>query len=217
MRPRSIVSHLVRAVVLAALWVVWYLVYIRLNALGVQQGITWTSPGLFVPVAVYPYVFGSLALLVWPLFYNWRPDKFKRLVATYALAMGVSLVIYWLFPVAMARMSYDGPGLPRWLMRLVAASDAPANCFPSSHCLFAALGFIFCWAGGAGRWTVVASLVVALMVCASTVLVGQHYWADVAGGIALAAASYLMVHAFFRLRRRGSSRPDRDAPADSFT
>lgn len=202
MRPLSLVSHLGRAVVLAALWVVWYLVYTRLNALGVQHGVTWPSPGLFVPLAVYPYVFGSLALLLWPLWFNWPAEKFKKLVAAYALAMAISLVIYWQFPVSMKRMSYDGPGLARSLMRLVAATDDPANCFPSSHCLFAALGFIFCRAGGAGGWTILSSLVVAMMVCVSTVLVGQHYWADVAGGIALAVASYLIVHALFRLRRR---------------
>ncbi len=203
MRSLSWLGHLGRVVVLAAMWAGWYLIYTRLNALGVARGVTWPSPGLFVPLAVYPYIFGSLALLVWPLFYNWPAEKFEKLVATYGLAMAASLAIYWLYPVAMARMSYDGPGLPRRLMRLVAAGDAPANCFPSSHCLFAALGFIFCWAGGAGRWTILGSLVVALLVCLSTVLVGQHYWADVAGGIALAVASYLIVGTLFRLRRRG--------------
>jgi membrane-associated phospholipid phosphatase len=198
MRLRSWFGHLLRAAILAAMWVGWYLIYTRLNALGVGRGITWPAPGLFVPLAVYPYVFGSLALLVWPLFYNWPAQKFKKLVAAYALAMAVSLTIYWLYPVSMTRMGYDGPGLARWLMRQVAAADAPANCFPSSHCLFAVLGFIFCRAGGAGRGTIIGSLVVALLVCASTVLVGQHYWADVAGGMVLAVVSFLIVQAIFR-------------------
>jgi membrane-associated phospholipid phosphatase len=203
MNLRSWLGHLGRAVVLAALWVGWHLVYTRLNALGVANGVLWESHGLFVPVAVYPYVFGSLALLLWPLFYNWPYRRFMRLVAAYALAMAVSLLVYWLFPVCLNRMSYDGPGLARLLMRLVAASDQPANCFPSSHCLFAVLGFLFCRAGGAGRWTVAASLVVAGLVCASTVLVGQHRWEDVAGGVILAVGSFLTVQVLFRLRGRG--------------
>ena len=93
MSPRSLVSHLVRAVVLAVMWVAWYLIYTQLNALGVRHGVTWPAPGVFIPLAVYPYVFGSLALLVWPLFYNWRPDKFRRLVATYVLAMVISFLV----------------------------------------------------------------------------------------------------------------------------
>jgi membrane-associated phospholipid phosphatase len=203
MNPRTLLGHIGRVVVLAALWVGWHLVYTRLNALGVAGGVSWESHGLFVPAAVYPYVFGSLALLVWPLFYNWPIQRFRRLVAAYALAMAVSFLVYWLFPVCLNRMNYDGPGPARLLMRLVAASDQPANCFPSSHCLFAVLGFLFCRAGGAGRWTVVASLVVAVLVCASTVLVGQHRWEDVAGGIVLAVGSYLTVQACFRLTGRG--------------
>jgi membrane-associated phospholipid phosphatase len=206
MRSAPWFGHLARLVVLAAMWAGWYSIYTRLNALGLARGVTWEAPGLFVPAAVYPYVFGSLALVVWPLFYNWRAEKFRKLAAAYALAMALSLLIYWLYPVVMERMGYDGPGLARRLMRLVAAADAPANCFPSSHCLFAGLGFIFCWAGGAGRWTILGSLALAVMVCLSTVLVGQHYWADVAGGIALAVVSYLAVEAGFRFRTKRRSR-----------
>ena len=203
MTKRSLKGHVIRVIVLFAMWTAWYIVYAYLNAKGAKTGISWQAPGIFVPIAVYPYIFGSLLLIFLPLFWNWGYDRFIRLVVGYVLVIVISSLVYWLYPVYMKRITYDGPGLPRLLMRMVTAADDPANCFPSSHCMFATLGFIYVWASGANKWVTIFSAVVAIMVCISTVLVGQHYWVDIPGGIAAAVISYVLSRVLIQAKREG--------------
>ena len=119
----------------------------------------------------------------------------------------MAFVCYCVWPLGIVRPSFEGPGLGRWLMRQVVAVDQEANCFPSSHAYYAVLGAILVWHGGAGRLVRGATCLLAAAVCASTVTTGQHYCVDVAGGAAVAAASYAAVRFLLRERRRPAARP----------
>ncbi len=72
-------------------------------------------------------------------------------------------------------------------MRLVYASDQPYNDFPSLHTSLSTIVAIHWWridrrAGwGAAAWSV--------LIIASTLLIHQHYLADVGGGLALGIAA----------------------------
>lgn len=73
--------------------------------------------------------------------------------------------------------------LALWLYSI----DAPDNLFPSIHCLVS----WFCYLGIRGRkeipvWYQRVSMIIAILVFASTLLTKQHVIIDVAGGILLA-------------------------------
>jgi len=174
----------------AAVWLTavlaWNLAYAELNSRGVQLGVFWESPGIYKPWAVYPYVFGPIILLILPLVRNWRARRLYPMLAAYSVAIALSFAVYYFYPVVMVRIDYQGLGLADRLMRLVVSADDPANCFPSSHCMFAILGAWYVRAGGAGWSTSAACAVLAALVCLSTVLVGQHFWLDIPGGAAAA-------------------------------
>lgn len=83
----------------------------------------------------------------------------------------------------------DGRGGWFWnqVMTLVYSIDAADNLFPSIHCLVS----WFCYIGIRGKkefpaWYRGCSLVMAVLICLSTVLTKQHVLVDVAGGVLLA-------------------------------
>ena len=67
------------------------------------------------------------------------------------------------------------------------------NLLPSFHCINSTL----CYLGVAGRkeipvWFRAYSLVITVVIYASTVYVKQHYFLDIVTGVALAAAAYFL-------------------------
>ena len=111
-------------------------------------------------------------------------------------------VIFLAYPTA-----YPRPYLPasvnpftREIYRLTVAVDTPRNCFPSMHvaiCLFASfalarqnknLGIIF------GLWS--------CAIIISTLLLKQHYLADLAGGFIIAIIFYLIVFKIWRTNKK---------------
>jgi membrane-associated phospholipid phosphatase len=78
------------------------------------------------------------------------------------------------------------PGFGAWLLRCVYSFDPTTNTFPSAHCaiaVYAAIGLRF----ARSRPLFVWGIVTAVAICVSTVLMHQHYVADVASGALLAA------------------------------
>ena len=99
----------------------------------------------------------------------------------------VCMVFFILMPTTIYRPKLHGGGIWIWLTRFIYAFDLPDNLFPSIHCLDS----WFCWRGlfGAkkvGGWYKAFSLVFAIAVFASTVLVKQHYVADIIGAVIVA-------------------------------
>lgn len=110
--------------------------------------------------------------------------RFRRLLRAFALATVTAFAVFLAWPVALERPPVEG--VSSLLLRL-AWLDRPGNCFPSLHvavaCLFW-LAFRKCvsWPGA------FSALVIGI--CVSTVLVKQHYAADVLAGVALAIAAW---------------------------
>lgn len=202
----------IRCALGAAFFAAWYGIYAGLNTLGSGRCTVWDSPGLYVPIAVYPYVFGAAAVALAPFVWHRSPRAFARLLLAYAGTSAVFFLLYWLYPVCMQRGAYDAPGLADALMRMVVGLDDPANCFPSSHCMFATMGVLASWRGGAGTAAASAITVTGVVVAASTILVGQHYVADVVVGVPLAAVLFTgwdrLGHALLFRGTTGAARPD---------
>ena len=96
--------------------------------------------------------------------------------------------LYYRFIAGLPRERAD-----RFFCSNVYSVDTPDNLFPSLHCMISWL----CWAGIRGDRDVsfrvrAAALLMALLVCVSTLTVRQHVIADVIAGIVLAEIAYLL-------------------------
>lgn len=142
-----------------------------------------------IPLFAIPYLL-YLPLLLFTLVLfaatNWQ--RFKVLALAFVLASLVADLCFLLFQTYVQRPSVTGDDLGARLMRYVYTHDQPYNAFPSLHTAGATLCAIayFRWRRGYG----VAALPLALAIIAATVLIRQHYLADVAGGLALAGLTY---------------------------
>ncbi len=99
----------------------------------------------------------------------------------------VCLIFYLVVPTTNVRPNVDPSGFWNQLLLYLYSIDAADNLFPSIHCLVS----WFCYIGIRGnekipKWYRVLSCIMALLVCASTLLTKQHVIIDVIGGILLA-------------------------------
>ena len=99
----------------------------------------------------------------------------------------VCLVSFLAFPTTNTRPLITGSGLWNQAALWLYSIDAADNLFPSIHCLVS----WFCYLGIRGRkeiprWYQSVSMVIAILVFASTLLTKHHVIVDVAGGILLA-------------------------------
>lgn len=95
--------------------------------------------------------------------------------------------------------------------------DAADNLFPSIHCLVS----WFCYLGIRGRkeiprWYQSVSMVIAILVFASTLLTKQHVIVDVAGGILLAEFCFFIGRKtdLYRIYERSAAGSNRKSQAD---
>lgn len=141
-----------------------------------------------VPIFVIPYVsldyYVYLSLVVFLLF---RQRVFQSTALAMLLAWAISYAVYFAAQTFVARPSLAGADLLTRMIRDVYASDAPYNAFPSLHVSISTLMAIHWWRFDR-RAGVVAALWTALIV-PSTLFVHQHYLADVAGGLVVAAVT----------------------------
>ncbi len=109
-----------------------------------------------------------------------------RNLAGEQIAKLLCIACFLLFPTQMERPEITGDGVFAWLMRLIYRLDEPNMLFPSIHCLDS----WFCFRGAmrcphtARGWRVFC-FVFSLLVFASTLLVKQHLFVDVIGGVAV--------------------------------
>jgi membrane-associated phospholipid phosphatase len=199
--PASILlGSLAKVSVLALGAVIWVWTYSTLNARGAAPGraamftppLAW-APGLYMPWMAWIYVVGGYLLCWVPYAWNWSWPRLLRVMATYAAGSCVLFLIYFVWPVAILRPSYDSGLAGESLMRQVIAVDRPANCFPSSHAYMSAAAAFLVWRSTrrtAVRWTVAAA---AALVIVSTITVGQHYLMDAIAGVAVAWACVYVI------------------------
>lgn len=138
-----------------------------------------------VPPFVIPYV--SLDPLVYftlIVFLLFRTKIFQSAALSMLVAFFISYLFYFFFQTEVIRPALTGNDLFMRMIRDVYAGDNPFNDFPSLHTSVSTILAIH-WLRLDHRAGVVACIWAALIV-ASTVLVKQHYVADVVGGLLLA-------------------------------
>lgn len=114
-----------------------------------------------------------------------------RFVAADMISRVVCGIFFLILPTTNVRPEIAGNGFCDNLMRWLYEIDAPANLFPSIHCLVS----WFCYIGIRGRknipkWYRLFSCIFAVLVCISTQVVKQHYMIDLIAGIALAEGTW---------------------------
>ncbi len=143
-------------------------------------------PVFVIPyVSLTPYIAATMALLL-----LLRVRLLRSAAAAMIIAWLVSYAFYVFLQSYVARPELTGGDLLTALIRTVYAGDQPYNDFPSLHTSLSTIVAVHWWrvdrpAGlAAGAWT--------LLIVASTVLIHQHYLADLAGGLILAAVACLV-------------------------
>ena len=103
------------------------------------------------------------------------------------------LVFFLFFPTTLVRPKVTGHSICDQLVRLVYQIDAPVNLFPSIHCLES-----WCCIHAAlrmketPRWYLPITIMMSFCVFASTLLVKQHVFVDIFGGILVFEAGYYL-------------------------
>ena len=148
-----------------------------------------------VPIFAIPYVslipYIGVSLLVFLFF---RARVYRSAAITMIIIWFVSYAFYFFLQSYIARPQVTGTDPFSSMIRSIYASDQPYNDFPSLHTSLSTIIAIHWWRFDR-RIGIPAAIWTALIV-ASTVFVKQHYFADVAGGLVLAAAiSFLVMRA----------------------
>jgi membrane-associated phospholipid phosphatase len=131
-----------------------------------------------------------------------RVRLFRSAAVAMIAAWLVSYAFYFFLQSYVARPQLTGSDPLTALIRTVYAGDQPYNDFPSLHTSLSTIVAIYWWRVDrrigivAGAWT--------LLIVASTVLVYQHYLADLAGGLTLAAVACIVSLRLFA-RDRGAA------------
>lgn len=103
--------------------------------------------------------------------------------------------IFIILPTTINRPSLDTiHGFGKIFVQYIYSTDTPVNLFPSMHCLIS----WYCFLGVKGqstisKWYQIFSCIFALLVCISTLVIKQHYIADVISGILIAELTYRIV------------------------
>lgn len=145
-----------------------------------------------VPVFAIPYVslipYIGVSLLAFLFF---RVHVYRSAAITMIIVWFISYAFYLLLQSYIARPQITGTDAFSGIIRSIYASDRPFNDFPSLHTSLSTIIAIHWWR--LDRRIGVPAAVWTALIVASTVLVKQHYLADVAGGLVLAGVTSFLV------------------------
>ena len=141
-----------------------------------------------VPVFIFIYVLAYLQwILSFPVIARDSRELCCRFVAGELCGKAIAMAILLLWPTTLLRPPVEVRDLTTWILDFIYRADTPTNLFPSLHCYMSWL--CFRWSLGLKRmprWYGWAQGLFSLLVFASVLLVKQHVWPDILGGIAVA-------------------------------
>jgi membrane-associated phospholipid phosphatase len=138
-----------------------------------------------VPIFAIPYVslipYVGVSLLA---FLFVRARVYRSAAITMIIVWFISYASYFLLQSYIARPAITGTDPFSAMVRGIYADDRPYNDFPSLHTSLSTIIAIHWWR--IDRRIGIAAAIWTALIVMSTVLIKQHYLADVAGGLALA-------------------------------
>jgi len=167
-----------------------------------------------VPAFVFAYVL-YYAWLLLPLALRERA-RFYHAVAAFAVLQVSAILMFVLVPTQMARPAVVGGGLSRDLVRWLYRADQGCNLVPSLHVAHSALVALLFWHARSRwlPWVLGGTLLISL----STVLIKQHYVADIPAGLLFSVAAFYAALPVFRHldERHHAYYPRGNTEADAF-
>ena len=157
-----------------------------------------------VPVFVVIYLYSFLFWLVAPAVVSLTPRRnYVNYLIGFVIAQLIGFVFFVFVPTYMDRVEenlfvlIDKPGLFNEMLKVVYEQDGgnmAYNLAPSYHCLLSAYAYL----GIRKQETIskgfrIYTLIMAIIICLSTVLVKQHYFIDIVTGVGFAVISYMMI------------------------
>lgn len=121
-------------------------------------------------------------------------DEAYKFLSADLFAKLICMVIFIAFPTTNTRPVLEDEGFFTEVLKMLYQIDAADNLFPSIHCLTS----WFCLIAVRKNPNIktvykIISVIITVAICVSTLTTRQHVIVDVAGGIALAEFSYLIV------------------------
>lgn len=162
----------------------------------------------FVPWFAAFYVIWYPYLLI-PIFYLYFKDAraFVRHGAYLAISLSICLATFMVFPNGQDLRPEDtGGGLWGWVLDMLYAADTNTNVLPSMHvvtCIGTSIAAFDSERIRKLRWP---TLVLGVLISASTVLIKQHSFLDVIWAAVLGAAVALCVYALPLIIKNGTRR-----------
>jgi membrane-associated phospholipid phosphatase len=145
-----------------------------------------------VPIFAIPYVslipYIGVSLVAFLFF---RVRIYRSAALTMIIVWLISYAVYFFLQSYIARPQITGIDPFSAIIRTIYASDQPYNDFPSLHTSLSTVIAIHWWR--LDRRIGIPAAIWTVLIVASTVLVKQHYLADVAGGLVLAAVTSAIV------------------------
>jgi membrane-associated phospholipid phosphatase len=145
-----------------------------------------------VPVFAIPYVslipYIAISLLA---FLFVRVRVYRSAAITMIIVWFISYACYFFLQSYIARPNITGTDTFSAMIRSVYAGDRPYNDFPSLHTSLSTIIAIHWWR--IDRRVGIAAAIWTALIVMSTVLVKQHYLADVAGGLPLGIVTSWLV------------------------
>lgn len=156
-----------------------------------------------IAIFVLPYVYSYIFWIMGPIAVSLCDRKhFNNYIAGMLLAMLIGFAIFSFLPSYMDRTAenlYGGLGTDIFskLLKMVYdsdGSDMAYNLCPSFHCMIS----VYCYLGVWRRREIskgfkIYTLIMAILICLSTMFTKQHYFLDFIVGTALAIATFALV------------------------
>lgn len=150
-----------------------------------DEWIPLSPPWILIYAMIYPAAFLPLVVVRDPL-------VFRKMILGYLCLEATSLLFFLVTPVHMTLRppiaSVTEPGFFPWAVQLCYFIDHPTCCFPSLHVAAATFSALACLK--VDRFVGIGATVVAILIAFSTLLVKQHFLADVVFGASLALFWY---------------------------
>ena len=150
----------------------------------------------FVPAFSIPYV-AWYAVQAFTAWYCFRRERgvFRRFIGYLLFGYALAISAFLLYPSAIDfRPEVSGTDLFSRIIGWVYGMDNPTNVFPSLHVIVAVgCAFAQCYSRGLGKpFLRVIWWIIALSICASTVLIKQHSVLDILAAIPVCCAGYIL-------------------------
>jgi membrane-associated phospholipid phosphatase len=142
------------------------------------------------PPALIPYLIGSFLFVAFPIWTSLYSEKyeFEAYIISFLTATIISYIIYLTLPTFVIRPEVHSQDYFSKAIVLLYQNDYPHNAAPSGHTFYTLISFLYI-----NRWMPrlkIISLIIAILIIASTLLTKQHNVLDVIAGFLLGLLAY---------------------------